>query len=949
VTSDHSWGEAEPAALLERLAELDAPPSAEIAELVWQRAAGQRLAAPAMFLDLATALLRVVEPGCDPGAEAPSFPAAPAVSPEAGTARVRAIAWCCYAEAANAGGHIARAIRAYDRATAHATIAGCVDLTGRILVGRVHVLSLAGRADEAEVLFQQAARLLEDGGDTILLAKLFTNRGNAFYQQDRYAPAFDAYAHAARLLGEAAPDDPTRGVVLLNQAIAAVKLERVGDARRLYADAEAVGETLGLTRLTAFALYNRALLEQGTGDYRRALTLLERAGDTFDNLGTSDMVAAVTLARAEIHLELGMPGVAVSLAEAAARVFASEGMELDAELARTAAARSHAQLGDHDRAHALLREILGAFETRGNRPRQALTHLYVAEAALECNRAEEALAAVERALAGFTELGMRRWMAHCRVLGAHALLVLGAPGAAESMLRPLQHRSQTLPLTERQALWAVAGRTALASGRRALARRRLERAARLLEAARRLIPGTEYRARAFAAQVRVYHDLVALELERPRLPALLGYTERARGRGFRDLIARPTGTGAVVDDERRLRLGTLTRRLEAAELDDEAGQGSVDVEALRRQVIDLERELVTAWRRSGEREDRAPEESLDVDLDRILAALHPEEALITYFVTGERIVAAVLGAGRRGLVVLPSTSTEVRKRLEQVRFQLDSALMMTRRAGANLAFLRRSADAALTDLYGALLAPVEDLLPPRGRLTVVPHAFLHGVPFEALHDGTGYIDTRWVVARSPLVDQVGRRASVPQATRPVLVAGTVRTGPAAVRDELRAVAACYAPGECEIVEDPTTAGLLERLTAARLVHVVSHGAHRTDNPLLSRLTTDDGAVFLADVLGRRLDAELVVLSACGTGQVFSGEGEDLHGLALAFLAAGARRLVASLWRIDDPATVALMAAFHRRIAAGGTDVATALAAAARDVRGRWDHPFFWGGFCLYGG
>ena len=62
----------------------------------------------------------------------------------------------------------------------------------------------------------------------------------------------------------------------------------------------------------------------------------------------------------------------------------------------------------------------------------------------------------------------------------------------------------------------------------------------------------------------------------------------------------------------------------------------------------------------------------------------------------------------------------------------------------------------------------------------------------------------------------------------------------------------------KIVEDPTTAGLLERLTAARLVHVVSHGAHRTDNPLLSRLTTDDGAVFLADVLGRRLDAELVV-------------------------------------------------------------------------------------------
>jgi CHAT domain-containing protein len=116
----------------------------------------------------------------------------------------------------------------------------------------------------------------------------------------------------------------------------------------------------------------------------------------------------------------------------------------------------------------------------------------------------------------------------------------------------------------------------------------------------------------------------------------------------------------------------------------------------------------------------------------------------------------------------------------------------------------------------------------------------------------------------------------------------------------------------------------------------------------------DGRLEVHEVFGLRLTADLVVLSACQTG-LGSGAltdvpaGDDWVGLTRAFLHAGAKRVVATLWPVDDWATAALMERFYPEMVAG-TDARRALARAQRALRAEraTAHPFYWGGFVVIG-
>ena len=150
-----------------------------------------------------------------------------------------------------------------------------------------------------------------------------------------------------------------------------------------------------------------------------------------------------------------------------------------------------------------------------------------------------------------------------------------------------------------------------------------------------------------------------------------------------------------------------------------------------------------------------------------------------------------------------------------------------------------------------------------------------------------------------------------------------------------------------------------QLSQYRILHFATHGLLNSERPELSGLVfslidkegkPQDGFLRLHEIYNLQLNADLVVLSACETGLGKEIKGEGLIGLTRGFMYAGAPRVVASLWSVDDLATAELMKLFYQRMLKDGLPAGAALRAAQLEMSGqkRWASPYFWAGFVLHG-
>jgi CHAT domain-containing protein len=144
----------------------------------------------------------------------------------------------------------------------------------------------------------------------------------------------------------------------------------------------------------------------------------------------------------------------------------------------------------------------------------------------------------------------------------------------------------------------------------------------------------------------------------------------------------------------------------------------------------------------------------------------------------------------------------------------------------------------------------------------------------------------------------------------------------------------------------------------RLIHFATHGLLDSSHPELSGLVlslvdehgkAQNGFVGLQSIYNLKLAADLVVLSACETALGKDVDSEGLVGLTRGFMYAGAPRVVASLWAVDELATAELMKRFYGAMKQGKAPAA-ALRQAQRELwqNARWQFPYYWGAFQIQG-
>ena len=291
-------------------------------------------------------------------------------------------------------------------------------------------------------------------------------------------------------------------------------------------------------------------------------------------------------------------------------------------------------------------------------------------------------------------------------------------------------------------------------------------------------------------------------------------------------------------------------------------------------------------------------------------------------------------------------------------------------------------DSALGERLGSiLLGPAAAALGPGvTRLVLVPDDALHRVPFPALRLHGRYVVERYALAQAPsaaVAADLWRRPAragprrvlafgdptfprddpaLPPATRAHFAAFAQRGGlpplPASAA-EARAAGSLFPGSDVRLGRAASEAALRRLgLDGFSIIHLATHAL--VDEAALGRSAIalapgggEDGFVTSGDLARLKLDADLVVLSGCGTALGVIVGGEGIRGLTAPLLEAGARAVVGTLWPIGDASAADFVVSFYRALGRGQT-TADALRSAQLERIADPAGPRGWAGFEIVG-
>jgi CHAT domain-containing protein/Tfp pilus assembly protein PilF len=825
------------------------------------------------------------------------------------------------------------------------------------------VLHARGEMQPALGCYREALALYHQLGETKEEATALNNLGFASFSLGEPRPAEESYRQALAIRRDTG-DRAGEAQVLNNLAVLYRSLGEIDEALKAYGEAWEILATLDERRQEAATLNNLGAAYSTLGETERARLYLTRAlalrravedrrGEivTLNNLGW-------------LERKIGGAGKAIPLHSQALEVARAIHDARSEGISRSLLGEAQAAAGNVTQALDELDQALALQRQTADLSNEGLTLRRKGESLASAGRAAEALPLFPQALLASRAVGDRVNEAMTLAARARVLRDQGKPGDLES------------------------------------ARSDAEAAIAALESLRTRLGNPELRAAFLGSRSDIYElhidILMRLAAARPDEGferAAFEASETARARSLLDTL-RESGAGirnrvdpalAARQQDLENRLALKEDRLQALLGRGKGGQAEskaleIESEKIRAELDNLDAEIRRTNPRYADLTHPGAASTVEVQ-----ALLNPGTLLLEYSLGRERsYLWSVDSTGLRSFVLPRREEIERAARAFQQALSTPAAKGEGRRARLGQTLSRM------------LLGPVAGELGER-RLAIVPDGALHYIPFDVLPE-PGRLDpilTRHEVAelpsasilaaerrelaqRSParelaivVADPVFRPDDPRVAPKRRKTAGDPRGGDASPlllnrlrfsRQEALGIASLAPPGavttELDFAANREIV-LSGRLRDFRYLHFATHGIFDAERPELSGLALSrvdpagsprEGFLGLRDVYGLDLAADLVVLSGCQTALGKEIRGEGLLGLTRGFLYAGAPRVVASLWWVDDRATAVLMARFYRGMWIEGLRPAAALRQARLSLarQHRFRDPSYWGAFVLQG-
>ena len=698
------------------------------------------------------------------------------------------------------------------------------------------------------------------------------------------------------------------------------------------------------------------------GQYDRGLASHRAALAVYESLGAKAELAEALHDSGNLHLLLGDPDTAEQSFSRALALSQEVGLSRGVTLNLTAIGDIQYRRQDFEGAARNYRQALERATASGERQLQAQSLLRLAQVHREQQRLPQAASEAEQALAVALEIEARPREAEALLSRAETRRRLGQ---ATEALEDFAAAEAALGATrDPDLLWRIQFGRARAlelTGDRRAAVASLLAAVTIIEGVRDRLQEPRFRAGFLDDKHEVYIELVRLQLQLGLTADAFSTAERLRARSFMaQLGGRSPLPLTAADRLRETQLQERIRQLRGAlEEEDPDGAPAHSDRARHR----FSEELLRAEREyQAFLDDRAATGPASRPADQppsvasVQRFLRDDEALVEYVVGVDRLVAFVVTAS-----AVTATTTPVR--MDDLAARVALLRDLVQRPGDD----RWRKPAA--NLSSVLLQPIGAALAQRGikRIYLVPHGVLNTLPFALLPlrgtDGGTLLVDRFALVYLPAAAAL-RSTRAAAASRPsVLAMAPARSRLRYAPDEARSVDALYEPHSRLLVGAGATESQFKQLAGDfTVLHLATHGVFNKANPLLSGLelepdAQEDGLLQVHEILGLRLQANLVTLSACETalGSGYFSDtpaGDEFVSMTRAFLTAGTRSVLATLWDVDDRASVTVMRRFYERLqkSADGANTAAALADAQRQLRASNEtkHPYYWAPFVMVG-
>lgn len=586
---------------------------------------------------------------------------------------------------------------------------------------------------------------------------------------------------------------------------------------------------------------------------------------------------------------------------------------------------------------------------------------------------------------------------------AEAAVQRGESEKAEALFR------QALPIREKLAPEHVRyaetlynlGSILLKHGRRDEALGFLERAIKSLEIQSTRLGGTEEVRSRFRAEYNSYYlRYIAVLLESRQPERAIHVLERSRARSLLGMLAErdlvfSSDLPISILRERKLNAAAFDRiQAQISELNPRKQADEIERQLFRLRELGAERERIVERIKRASPHYAALQYPQPLELEGIRRSLDPGTVMLSYSVSPDTTHLFVVrpGGTTPGIAVyaIPVAETTLRGHVKQFRALIEE---FPRLDSGKLPANRTAVLNKARELYNLLVKPAEAQLVDAERLLIVPDGPLHTLPFSALArndrqyliewkplhtivSATVYSEIKrvWNELRRPSMELVAfGNPLYPKAERKAAPGRGVDSEEPSnnerrfnfvdlpfSKNEIEDVGALY-PQQKQIYlgPDATEESAKSASPNGRYIHFAVHGFLDERFPLNSglaltipekRVGRENGLLQAWEIFEQvRLQADLVVLSACQTGLGKEMGGEGLIGLTRAFQYAGARSILASLWNVDDLKTAGLMKLFYTALKQDKSKDQALREAQMELLHKRpASHPYFWAPFSLIG-